>query len=72
MSWPYLPRPCPGCRYFVAIDPPRRDDRGYELRGACAHPRIGMELFVAREGLARRLGHCDLFVPVPGGWHSEP
>jgi hypothetical protein len=56
----------------VPIDPSRRDDSGYELRGACAHPRIGMELFVTREGLARRFGDCELFVAAPGGWDSEP
>lgn len=72
MPWPYLPRQCPRCRYFVPIDPSRRDDSGYELRGACAHPRIGMELFVTREGLARRFGDCELFVAAPGGWDSEP
>ena len=48
MSWPYMPHQCSSCRYFVAFDPPAHDDRGYELPGACAHPRIGMELFVAR------------------------
>jgi hypothetical protein len=64
MSWPYLRHQCPRCRYFVAIDPPRHDDSGYELPGVCAHPRIGMELFIPREALARRLGDCDLFVEV--------
>jgi len=66
MSWPYLPHQCPDCRYFVAIDPPRCDDSGYELPGLCAHPRVGMELFVTRTGLADRIGDCDLFVPAPG------
>lgn len=65
MSWPYMPHQCSTCRYFVAFDPPAHDDRGYELPGACAHPRIGMELFVARGDLARRLGDCDLFVRGP-------
>jgi hypothetical protein len=66
MSWPYLPHQCPRCRYFAALDPPAHDDRGYELPGVCAHPLIGMELFVARGDLARRLGDCDLFVAGPG------
>ena len=65
MSWPYMPHQCSSCRYFVAFDPPAHDDWGYELPGACAHPRIGMELFVARGDLARRLGDCDLFVRGP-------
>jgi hypothetical protein len=72
MSWPYLPHQCPRCRYFIAFDPPRRDDNGFELPGACAHPRIGMELFVTREGLARRFGDCDLFVAVPARRQTEP
>jgi hypothetical protein len=25
---------------------------------------IGMELFVTREGLAHRLGNCELFLPT--------
>lgn len=72
MSWPYLPHQCPGCRYFVAIDSPHRDDSGYELPGACAHPLIGMELFVTREGLAGRFGDCELFLPAPVRHKSEP
>jgi hypothetical protein len=71
MSWPYLPHLCPDCRYFVVVDPPRRDDSGYELPGACAHPRIGMELFVTREGLADRIGDCKLFVAAPTRRESE-
>jgi hypothetical protein len=35
-------------------------------------PRIGMELRVTREGLARRFGDCELFVAVAGGRDSEP
>jgi hypothetical protein len=65
MSWPYLPHQCPRCRYFAPFGPRAHDDRGYELPGACAHPLIGMELFVARGDLARRLGDCDLFVSDP-------
>ena len=61
MSWPYTPHQCPGCRYFVAFDRPARDDRGHELRGACGHPRVAMELFVANGGLRERLGDCALF-----------
>jgi hypothetical protein len=72
MSWPYLPHQCPRCRYFVAFDPLRRDDNGFELPGACAHPMIGMELFVTREGLARRFGDCDLFLAVPVCRQTEP
>jgi hypothetical protein len=72
MSWPYLPHQCPRCRYFVALDPPRSDESGYELRGGCAHPLIGMELFVTREGLARRFGDCRLFVASPPRRQGEP
>jgi hypothetical protein len=72
MSWPYLPHQCPRCRYFVAIDPPPCDDTGYELPGGCAHPLIGMELFVTREGLARRFGDCELFTAVRLSRDSEP
>jgi hypothetical protein len=57
-----MPHQCPCCRYFVAFDPVAHDDSGYELPGACAHPLIGMELFVAREALTDRLGDCELFV----------
>jgi hypothetical protein len=42
--------------------PTAHDDSGYELPGACTHPLIGMELFVARDDLSRRLGDCELFV----------
>ena len=61
MSWPFTPHQCPHCRYFAGFERPGRDDRGHELPGACAHPRIGMELFVARGELRRRLRDCALF-----------
>jgi hypothetical protein len=67
VSWPYLPDECPRCHYFVAVDEPCSDDSGYEIPGICAHPLIAMELFVTREGLARRLAHCRFFAPT-----SEP
>jgi hypothetical protein len=34
------------------------------MPGICAHPRIAMELFVTREGLADRMGNCNLFFPA--------
>ena len=71
MSWPYLPHHCPRCNYFKVFDPVAHDDVGYELPGACAHPRIGMELFVARGELAQRLGECDPFVRAPTTPGSE-
>jgi len=75
VSWPYLPHQCPGCWYFAKLDDRRADDSGLEIPGICAHPLIGMELFVPREGLARRLGRCELFVapphPAPSGTASD-
>jgi hypothetical protein len=65
MSWPYLPNQCPGCWYFAKLDQRRSDDAGYAIPGICAHPLISMELFVTREGLAGRMGHCELFVSAP-------
>jgi len=65
MSWPYLPNQCPGCWYFAKLDEPRSDDAGYTIPGICAHPLIGMELFVTREGLAARMGRCELYVTAP-------
>jgi hypothetical protein len=65
MSWPFTPHQCPRCAYFEALEPPLRDDAGYALPGLCAHPQIGMELYVSRsEG---RLADCDLFRPAPAG-----
>jgi hypothetical protein len=64
MSWPFTAHQCPVCKYFQAIDPPAHDDVGYELPGLCAHPRIGMELFVPRD--PARFGGCDLFRPTRG------
>ncbi len=61
MSWPYLPHECPRCRYFKELADGYSDDSGYEIPGICAHPRIAMELFVTREGLAGRIGHCNMF-----------
>ena len=65
MSWPYMPHQCRVAGTSCLSILPRMTT-GVELPGACAHPRIGMELFVARGDLARRLGDCDLFVRRPG------
>jgi hypothetical protein len=64
MSWPFTPHQCPGCAYFEALYPPAQDDAGYELPGLCAHPLVGMELFVPLD--AARFGDCELFHRRPG------
>lgn len=40
MSRPFSPRECPRCRCFEPLEPPVRDDAGYESAGLCTHPRI--------------------------------
>jgi hypothetical protein len=60
MSWPYTPSEWPRCRYFDAFDPAARDDAGYEIVGACLHPRIAMELFRLR--LRPEPSHCSCFL----------
>jgi hypothetical protein len=63
MSWPFTSHQCPHCTYFEALDPPAHDDAGYEMPGLCAHPLIGMELYVS--GDPARLGDCELFRRAP-------
>jgi hypothetical protein len=65
MSWPFTPHQCRRCVYFEALEPPLRDDAGYALPGLCAHPQIGMELYVSRS--EARLADCDLFRSAPAG-----
>ena len=62
MSWPYTPRECPYCRYFDRLDPPVRDDAGYEIVGLCGHPRIAMDLFRMRT--REEPCHCPCFLVV--------
>jgi hypothetical protein len=62
MPWPYLSSQCPSCRYFAELDTPTQDDAGYQVPGACTHPRIGMELFVPRRAELAEL-RCDLRRP---------
>jgi hypothetical protein len=59
-GWPTFPEQCPVCRYFEPFEPPCLDDRGYEIVGFCANPRIGMELFTSKRDDAAR-GICPLF-----------
>jgi len=64
-SWPYVPAQCPRCRYIHELAPPFVDDSGYEILGFCLHPRIGMELFRAKERTAGESGGCPCFVAAP-------
>jgi hypothetical protein len=61
-SWPYFPEQCPDCLYFQAASPAFIDDSGYEIRGFCRHPRIGMELFRPQKVDPSKSGRCPLCV----------
>lgn len=61
MSWPYSPHECPECRYVERLEPPLRDDAGYEIVGLCRHPRIAMELFVLQRRDPVTLEPCPCF-----------
>ena len=62
MPWPYMPDECPGCRYLKRLDPPFEDDVGYTVPGLCAHPSIGMELFIPKQRADLARGPCPLRV----------
>lgn len=61
MSWPYSPDECPRCRYLERLEPPARDDAGYELVGLCRHPQLATELFLLQERDASELEPCPCF-----------
>ena len=61
MSWPYASDECPRCRYFERLEPPARDDAGYEIVGLCRHPQLAMELFVLQERDPSELEPCPCF-----------
>ncbi len=61
MSWPYGPEECPRCRCFERLEPPVRDDAGYEIVGLCRHPRIATELFVLQDRDPSGLEPCPCF-----------
>ena len=61
-SWPFLPEQCPECFYFHAASPPFLDDSGYEIRGFCRHPRIGMELFEPQRLDTTTADRCPLLL----------
>jgi hypothetical protein len=65
MSWPYSPQECPRCRYLHALDPPARDDTGFEIPGFCLHPRIGMELFCFENRDPASMEPCPCFAAKP-------
>jgi hypothetical protein len=61
MPWPLSPDECPRCHYFEPIEPPIRDDAGYETVGLCHHPRIAMELFCFKHREQTGMEPCPLF-----------
>jgi hypothetical protein len=61
-SWPFLPEQCPECFYLHAASPPFVDDSGYEIRGFCRHPRIGMELFEPQRLDTTLADPCPLYL----------
>jgi len=68
-GWPYVPGQCPRCLYFLGVSPPYVDDSGYEILGACRHPRIGMELFRRQKPQPSEPERCPLFLAQQ---HSRP
>jgi len=61
VSWPYSPKECPRCRSFERVEPPVRDDVGYEIVGFCLNPRIGMDLFMFKRRDPNTMDPCPCF-----------
>jgi hypothetical protein len=57
--------------YFVEAPAPFVDEQGYEILGACAHPRIAMELFRAKERAVSESERCPCFVRARPGRDSH-